>query len=159
MNDKNNITGYIIAGLVIFGIVFAVVYINNRKNSKNLSEFYQPPKNYKINEYIPMYVSDNDMAKIYVYDFINKVITNPEESYNLIDVKYRNAKYPTYQSYHDGFAVNIDYSFQIAKFFKRGCGSYLCFGVYDSKDNLFIFKTNGVMQYSVYLDDYSVEIR
>ena len=32
------------------------------------------------------------------------------------------------------------------------------YGVYDTNGNMFVFKTNGVMQYSVYLDDYTVEI-
>ena len=30
--------------------------------------------------------------------------------------------------------------------------------VYDNNGNFFAFKTKGVMQYSVYLDDYTVEI-
>lgn len=157
MNDKKNTVSYIIIGIIVLLFIVSFTYLYNKENKSTLTDYYQEIKDYKVNEYIPVYVSDNDMAKIYLNDFITLAISNPEESYYKLDAKYRDIKYPTYESYYNNFIVNIEYP-KIKQFYKESIKGYLVFGVYDANDNIYIFKTKGVMQYSVYLDDYTVEI-
>lgn len=157
MNDKKNIITYIIIGVILVLFAVAFNYLYNKNNEDEPTEYYQELKDYKANEYIPTYVSDNDMAKIYLNDFITTAITDPESSYDLLDGEYRNIKYPTYESYYNDFAIDVTYP-KIRDFYKKNINGYVVFGVYDINDNIYIFKTKGVMQYSVYLDDYTVEI-
>ena len=155
MDKKKNLIGYIVIGILLASVAIFIIYMGN----KNQRKFEYPlAKNYKINEYIPTFLTDNDMSKIYFNDFISTVISNPEESYLLLDEEYRNLKYPTYSSYYNEYASNVTIDKRVKKYYKDSVGKYIIFGVYDESDNLYIFKTNGVMQYSVYLDDYTVEI-
>ena len=48
--------------------------------------------------------------------------------------------------------------FEVKRFYVDSADGYKLYGAYDNNDNLFIFKTKGVMQYTVFLDDYTVEI-
>ena len=158
MNDKKSTFRYAILIIIIIAICSGIIIISKDKNKPQISDKYQELKNYKDNEYIPVYISDNDMAKIYLNDFISTAITDPQVSYSLLDDEYRNLKYPTYQSYYENYILGLDLNVTMSKFYKESDAGYLYFGVYDNKENLYIFKTKGVMQYKVYLDDYTVKI-
>ena len=155
MNKKD--IKYIIIIAVIFlslvGIYFLVKHFEN-KNTED--EFYL--KNYDINEYIPTYVSDEKMAKIYLNDFVNKMISDPEEAYSLIADDYRKEKFPTYNDFYNYLNTLEIYDIVLDSFYKKQLKEYLIFGIYDNYNNFYGFKTKGVMQYSVYLDEDIIEI-
>ena len=74
MNNKNvKLVIYIVSIMVIFTIVFIVLNNLLKNKEKGYDEYL---KNYKVNEYIPTYVSDEDMAKIYLKE---KTEENKEE--------------------------------------------------------------------------------
>lgn len=155
--NKNNIKYTIIIVLLILVFIVSFYIIKNYKSNNKLSydEFL---KDYKVNEYITSYVSDEDMAKIYLKDYIHTMYSNVEKAYDLLDEDYKKAKYQTLESYKN-FVNNLTFNkYEMIKYYKQSKGKYLIFGVYDNNGNFFAFKTNGVMQYSVYLDDYTVEI-
>ena len=52
----------------------------------------------------------------------------------------------------------LDLSYNVDSFYIDNSRRNKIYGVYDTNGNIFIFETNGVMQYAVYLDDYTVEI-
>ena len=142
--------------VVVIVLALAIVLVNNKKNNSN--QKIPALKNYKVNEYIPTYVTDNDMAKIYLNDYVYKLIENRQDAYNLLDDDYKNLKFPTFESFNE-YIMTLDLAnIEIDKFYKNKIGDYIIFGVYDKDNNFYAFKTHGVMQYSVYLDDYTVEI-
>ena len=157
MKNNKETKNIIIFVIVLF--VFSIAYILLDKIfNKEEDEYGQFLKNYQVNEYIPTYVSEEDMAKIYLNDYIFKMFSNPEEAYKLLDEEYREKKFGSYDNFKKHiYSLNYS-SFNMDRYFIKTKRSYNIYGVYDTNDNLFIFKTKGVMQYKVYLDDYTVEI-
>ena len=144
MENKKNLKLIIII-IVVVVILFSLYFIlNSLFNNKEKAYTYL--KNYKVNEYIPTYVSDQDMAKIYLNDYINNMYSNIETAYNLLDEEYRNKKFGSLENYKK-YVNSLNFnSYKISTYSKYNKEGYL------------VFKTNGVMQYSVLLDDYTVEI-
>ena len=154
---KNNPIKNLIIFVAIL-VVFSVSYILIDKLTEKEIEEEVYLKNYEVNEYIPTYVSDEDMAKIYLNDYIYKMYSNQEEAYNLLDEEYRNKKFGSLENYTN-YVYSLQYSsYTLSKYYKQEKDGYIIFGVYDTNNNLFIFKTKGVLQYKVYLDNYTVEI-
>ncbi|MBQ9072530.1 MAG: hypothetical protein IJY25_05185 [Bacilli bacterium] len=121
-------------------------------------EYEEYLKNYEVNEYIATYVTDEDMARRYLNDYIHNMYFDIEYAYSLLDEEYRNKKFGSLESYKN-YVYSLTYStYQMERYYKTSKDGYLIFGVYDNNGNIFIFKTKGVMQYKVYLDDYTVEI-
>lgn len=155
MKDKTELRNIIIfAGIVL---VFTIIYfvINKLVNNDNDNQVFL--KNYQVNEYIPVYVSDEDMAKIYFNDYIYIMYSDVEKAYNLLDESYRNKKFGSLDNYKI-YIKNLSSSHKVDSFYIDDIHKNKIYGVYDTSGNIFIFKTNGVMQYTVYLDDYTVEI-
>ena len=98
------------------------------------------------------------MARIYLNDYVHTLFTDTEFAYNLLDEEYKNKKFGSYESFQNYVNSLPESGYNLLKYYKKDKKGYTIFGVYDKNDNLFIFKTKGVMQYSVYLDDYTVEI-
>lgn len=115
-------------------------------------------KNYKVNEYIPVYVTDEDMAKIYFNNYIYVMYSDINKGYNLLDEDYRNKRFGNIENYKNYIKSLNNLSYKIDSFYIDDSGENKIYGVYDTNGNIFIFKTNGIMQYTVYLDDYTVEI-
>ena len=156
--DKKNLKYVILIAIFILASIGAYFIIEavNKKDGLQYDEFL---KNYKVNEYIATYVSDEDMAKIYLKDYTHTMYYNVEEAYKLLDEDYRNAKFPTLNSYIN-YVNSLPFTkYELTKYYRKVENGYVIFGVYDNNGNIFIFKTSGVMQYSVYLDEDTVEIR
>ena len=154
MDDKKNIVGYVVACIIIVAVVAIVIIFKNKNNAKD--EYEQYLKKYKVNEYIPVYISDEEMAKIYLNDFLYQIAYDMDNAYELLDEEYRNKKFGSIDNFID-YINSLEYqSFKLKSYYKSNDGTI--FKAYDANDNLYIFKVNGVMQYKVYLDDYTVEI-
>ena len=155
--NKNPIKyGMIIAAIVlIFVGAYFIISKITEDDSLGYEEFL---KNYEVNEYIASYVSDEDMAKIYLNDYIHNMFYDVEKAYNLLDDEYKTKKFGSL----DNFKVYVDsleYStYVLSRYYKKDTDGYIIFGVYDKNGNFFAFKTKGVLQYTVFLDDYTVEI-
>ena len=83
MKSKSELKNVIIFAVVLLlftGIYLIIDVIFNKENNEDVFL-----KNYKVNEYIPVYVSDEDMAKIYFNDYIHIMYSNIDTAYNLLD--------------------------------------------------------------------------
>ena len=155
--NKNPIKYGIIIAIIILVFVGAYLIISKLMEDNSLGyEVFL--KNYEVNEYIASYVSDEDMAKIYLNDYVHNMFYDVEKAYNLLDVEYRTKKFVSLDAFKY-YVDSLDYStYDLAKYYKKDVDGYIIFGVYDGNGNFFAFKTKGVLQYTVYLDDYTVEI-
>lgn len=148
---------------IIIVIIIMILFIGGclllDKLTKNDSlEYADYLKNYKVNEYIATYVSDEDMAKIYLNDYVHNMYYDIDLAYNSLDEEYRSKKFGSLDNYKN-YVMSLRYpNYTVSKYYKEEKGGYIIFGVYDTNGNFYAFKTNGVMQYKVYLDDYTVEI-
>lgn len=155
-NSKQELKNVIIFICII--LAFSIIYILIDKiiNSENEESLYL--KNYEVNEYIPTYVSDEDMARIYLNDYINTMYSDVDKAYELLDKEYRDKKFGNIDNYKNYIKTLNNLSYKVDSFYLDNSHKYKVYGVYDTNGNMFIFKSVGVMQYTVYLDDYTVEI-
>ena len=155
--NKNPIKYGIIITIIILVFVGAYFIISKLTEDDSLG-YEEFLKNYEVNEYITSYVSDEDMAKIYLNDYTHNMFYNVEKAYNLLDEEYRTKKFGSLEKFKN-YVNSLEYpTYVLAKYYKKDIDGYIVFGVYDENGNFFAFKTKGVLQYTVYLDDYTVEI-
>lgn len=156
MMKDNSIKKVIIGISLIVGFILIYLVLNYFFKKESTIDSYL--KNYKVNEYISSYVTDEDMARIYLNDYIHTMYSDVEEAYKLLDEEYKNKRFGSIDSYKT-YVNSLNYStYVMDKYYKKDVDGYIIFGVYDRNGNFFAFKTNGVMQYTVYLDEDTVEI-
>lgn len=158
-NKKN--VGLIIFLILIIIISFILLYFNNKEEEYEyeLGEDISL-KHYEENEYIPVNISYDQIARIYLQDYVYKLLYNREDAYNYLDEEYRKVKFPTYEefdSYIDGIMSLKLREMTVVDYAITESGEYRYFDVHDSSDNLFIFKEKGVMQYTVLFDRYTID--
>ena len=139
----------IFASVLILCLLFS--YFNRDKEYNHL-------RKYEANEYIPTHVSYEDLAKIYLNDYAYNMSFDIQKAYDLLDTKYREKKFNSITDFSNYIRDLKNQKIKMKKFIKYSIGKYTIFKVYDENNNLFVFKTNGVMQYRVYLDDSTVEV-
>ena len=146
--------------LVVISVIVIYFYNQDDENYYEQEEDISLKK-YAENEYIPVSISYDQMARIYLQDYVYKLIYNREDAYNTLDAKYRSAKFPTFEDFNE--YVNTIMSvklreMKVDRYAITDKNNYRDFDVYDSSDNLFIFRENGVMQYTVFFDRYTVDM-
>lgn len=156
MKNNSGLRNIIIFAVILLVFTGGYLIISKIVDDKNDEQVFL--KNYKVNEYIPVYVSDEDMAKIYFNDYIHIMYSDINKAYNLLDEDYRNKKFGNIDNYKSYIKSLDNLSYKVDSFYIDDSHKYKIYGVYDTNGNIFIFKTNGIMQYSVYLDNYTVEI-
>ena len=157
MKNKPEVRNIIIfvAIIAVFSLAYIIIDKVTNKEEGNYEEYL---KNYEVNEYIPVYISDDEMVKIYLNDYVYTMYSDIEKAYNLLDEDYRTQKFGDITNYQN-YVNSLTYStYTLDSYYIDSKEGYKIFGVYDTNGNVFIFKTKGVMQYTVYLDDYTVEI-
>lgn len=154
-NNKEfrNVVIFVVILLVFIGVYMLLdKYLNKEEKPE---EFL---KNYEVNEYIPTYVSDEDLTKIYLNEYVHIMYSDVERAYELLDKEYKEKKFGSLDSFKE-YVNSLTYSnYKLDRFYVKPNGKYIIYGAFDTNGNVFIFKTNGIMQYTVYLDDYTVEI-
>lgn len=153
--------------LIIFlAILFIVSVILLYFNSKDTADYYGEFENisfkhYEENEYIPVSISYDQIARIYLQDYIYKLLYERKEAYLLLDEEYRKAKFSSYENFNEYVENLVSNKFQEMKVIDYAVSDkngYRFFDIHDESDNLFIFKEKGVMQYTVYFDRYTVNV-
>lgn len=156
---------FLMLGIIVLSFLLAYFY-REYKASKEIyfesyldgEEYVMIPKTYGINEYSPVNISDEQMAKIYLNDYIKNMYFDIEYAYNLIDEEYRIKRFGDISGYRNYVNTLTYSSYKVERYHIDSEDKYKLYWIYDQNGNLFIFKTEGVMQYKVYLDDSTVEI-
>ena len=154
--DKNVLKSLIIS-VIIIAITLCVCLFFTNINTKK-SE-YDHLRNYEVNEYIPTYVSTEDLVKIYLNDYLYNMRYAVDKAYESLDLEYRNKRFGSlenYKNYVEQFKTKEISAKRYSRESKKG---YSYYKIYDSDDNVYIFKTKGIMQYSIFLDEDTIEIR
>lgn len=101
---------------------------------------------------------DKAICEILLQDYINSIENNPQLAYNLLDEEYRNIKFGNVENYIKYINnLNLD-NILIEKYLfekQEGYNQYIC---EDLNGNCYIFKNTNFMNYSVFLDMYTVNI-
>ena len=161
-NIKNNKRIIIICLLLILIVVIMVILSNYNNNVNDNSDDIGIKEHYDINEINFLNVTNEDIVRKYFNDYKNNMINNKEYAYNLLNKDYREKRFGTYDKYVEYLNNNIGdsiYSADIVKYNINGIGGKKVYGCEDSSGYKYIFKENSIMNYEVYLDDFTVEIK
>lgn len=155
---------FVLFGIVIIIAIVSIYVIRDYRaskviyQSKEFEEYEFIPRTYGVNEYTNVNITSEEMAKIYFNNYKIMIARDINSAYLKLDEEYRKEKL----SNIDLFKARINkYNIVNAhakKYDIINKNDYVIYVVYDENDNYYAFKTNGVMQYTVYLDD-TVEIR
>lgn len=130
----------------------------NQINDKYKENIYiQKNKYNSINE---LSVKDFDILNLYFEDYKFKALYKPEEAFNLIDIEYRKEKFDNnIEKYKSYIQKNID-RFQDANIVKHNIiknGQNIeCIAI-DNYNNYYKIIETGINEYTVSLDNYTVE--
>lgn len=160
---KNKKVIFICIGLVL--ITFILYLFLNKKDeilNESNTESYSYLKNYSSNEYVPVYVTEEDMVKKYLNDYKNNMLTDLNEAYNSLNKEYRDKRFgslDSYKEYIDNFITLSTYSMEVDKYSVSSIGGDKLFNIYDKSGNQYIIREKSIMNYEVYLDEYTVVIK
>lgn len=152
----------IVCGIVLLcAIVFAVISNKDSFDSSNYDgNSYSFLHDYEVNEVVYMSVDEEAMARKYLGEFVNLAVFDREAAYALIDDEYKEVKLPTIEDFNKKIDSINSTNFRKAKvtsYTVKKASNYKLFYVIDGSDNIFVFKENSIMNYSVYLDSFTVK--
>lgn len=122
----------------------------------NGEDYIMNSKVYGVNEYSLSNVTIDQMVDIYFNDFKNNIYNDVNYAYQLLNEEYRNLKFgniDNFISYVNSLNSN---NITIDRYSISDNNDVIT--VYTENDIKYIFKIISVMEYEVYLDDYTVEI-
>lgn len=144
--------------LFIFLCILSVIYIPKLLKSNNdgyrmgIKEYIKKDK-YKVNEYVPIMINDEQMSRKYLNNFISIIIDDIDYSYKLVDKDYRDEKFDDLDNYKNYiYGLKISMTDTVDKYATYELNGYKYYDIYDKDGHRFIFKTKGVMQYKVLFD-------
>ena len=111
------------------------------------------------NEYEYISVTDEMMAQSYLEDYANMISYDLEKAYKMIDEEYKQYKFLTQNEYKE-YIRNSKKNFEMLRLKSFNITSDNKYKIYTCKDqyqNIYIFKEILPMQYTVQLDDYTLE--
>ena len=146
--------------IVLLSIYFIREFIASRsiynESYLNGEDYIMTPKTYGINEYSPVNITDEQMANIYLNDFKSYLYDDINQAYQLLNIEYRNAKFGSIENFIS-YVNNFNFNNMIIDSYSINSDK-TTFTIYTKDNNKYIFKISSVMEYEVYLDDYTVEI-
>lgn len=156
----------IILIIVIISIFAILLFFINKEATKTPDSIFKQPdeKHYdsikysKYNEIPYTYISNQQLCNIYLMDYKSNMIEHPEEAYKQLDEEYRNLRFGNIENFKKYIKKNEEriYNMKLSKFqVKENSKEYICL---DQYNNYYIFKETAVMQYSVILDTYTIDL-
>jgi len=129
--------------------------VNNVNDIELNTEELTIEKN-RYNTYVQKEYTEEDICEQYMTMYKALMLSNTNEAYKYLDNEYRNLKYGSLQEYKDFIISNNDdiNDFEM-KAYSINENRYVC---KDGKDNFYIFNVNKVLDYTVVLDTYTVDL-
>lgn len=161
---KSNKNFYIMANLDFVNTTYKLTPMTEneynkliKENKSNNDELTISKNKYNIFENIN--ITNEDMARNYFNDYINKALNYPEVAYNLLDEEYRNKRFGSLEEYKNNINENRD-QIENTTMIKYGINdkdNYIEYNVVDIFDNYYTIKENGIMDYTIMLDNYTIK--
>ena len=155
LEDSSNTTFYVLPN--------DFVNDNNYDDINKFKEYTNNYENIELNDYNKFQYNNIDDVTIindYLSKYKNCLATDIKEAYNLLADDYKKEKFEDYSQYEKYINNNkkqlLSISFTKYKVTDKDNGKeYVCL---DSNNNYYIFKETSIMNYKLYLDDYTVDI-
>lgn len=146
--------------IFLLGFYFIREYIASKnvynESYLNGEDYIMVPKSYGVNEYSITNITEEQMVLIYLNDFKSYLYNDINYAYQLLNEQYRTIKFGTIDNFIN-YIKTININTDIDRYSVNGSNDI--YTIYTKDNNKYIFKVTSVMEYEVYLDDYTVEIR
>ncbi len=151
-NRYNVVVTVIIILLFVMAIAGIFIFYKIPKSSEEFNYL----KNYQDNEYMPVYISEEKMARLYYNDYMYYVKNDTETAYSLVNDKYK-AKRLTDRVLFEFFILPYN-NYELISYHVEEKNEKKIFYLKLSDNHQLIFATTGVMKYVVYFDENTVPI-
>lgn len=169
---QKTIKNMIIILSVIVACLLIVVVINSKKQTASNSGIVDEPilpdtkyngtkQKYECNEFEILNVSTGDLLSTYFNRYKDDIFADLEKSYNTLDEEYRQKKFGNIDNYraylqerYQEIALSKIDSYKISDK-NDEYTQYVCI---DNNGNYYIFKETAIMQYTVMLDTYTIDL-
>lgn len=154
---------FVIVNIDVANTLFSIEPIEGDYNSISEIEVEQTDEKIEANdnnEFIRYSVSYETTAKDYINLYKRLALGSPEIMYNLLDEDYREARFESVEEFEkyinenreNIFGIRVE-TYQATE--KDGYTQYVCI---DQYDNYYIFREIGILNYSVILDTYTIDL-
>ncbi len=143
---KYNITIFIIIGILALFSIFSVIIIKG--NEKYKDNEFKNLKNNGYNTFQTVNVNENEMPSIYLYDYYELFNSNIEKAYSLLDENFKQTKFPTLDLFKE-YTKKLKFNPQVQSYKVEVVDNNYVFHITANPNVNFIFRTTGVMQYTV----------
>lgn len=133
----------IICIMLIFSVTLAIVIKKNAKDDE-----FRVLKPNKYNSYTRATIFEKDMASIYLIDFYKYIYNDIEKAYSLLDENFRQTKFPTLNLFKE-YIKNLNFTVLVQSYKVEVVDNNYVFHITANPNVNFIFRTTGVMQYTV----------
>lgn len=135
-------------------LTFVVSLFFKRSEEEFIFEDDSLLKDYKINELIPTYVTEEQVAQKYLNEFVTLIINEPKKAYYLLDSSYRDSRFSTYESFEffikDRYLNDFNfYKASLSRYGSKVSNNKKYIYVYDKAGNKFLFMESSLMDYTV----------
>lgn len=107
-------------------------------------------------------ISEQTMCMYYFGDYLNKLKGSAEELYDVLDEEYRDARFGSYENFksfiknnYNDLAARKLSEYSVEADTDEMQTIYIC---RDQYENYYIFKTSAVMEYTLYLDNHTIDL-
>lgn len=112
------------------------------------------------NEFEFATVTEEELITKYLEDYKKKALDYPEEAYNSLDILYRNNRFGSIDNYKKYIEEKreIIANLQLTKYLINSYDDYEEYICVDQYDSYYIFRATAVMQYTLILDTYTIDL-
>lgn len=103
-------------------------------------------------------ITDKQVAYYYLKNYINMAKYQTRKAYELLDEEYKNKKFPTYESFKKYIEEKEDAGTSLKGYKIIKGDDYNLYMCEDRYNFIYIFKQNALMDYTVMLDDYTIQL-
>lgn len=151
---ENKLTIIICLSLILLTLIITfLINFFNKDDEYKYIESNNYLRNYKINEAIPVAITEEIMAKKYYAEYIKYLIFDRDKAYELVDEEQKYLKFTTkdsFNQYIDQIIDNQMISATVTQYEIKNIKGYKNYDIVDKNNNYFRFKEYSIMNYSVY---------
>ena len=147
----------IIITILLVGLILIGVLIFNGNEDQNYNRKYDESiTKYKINEVVPIYVNQEQMAKKYLSEYVNLIVFDEEKAFELLDEsfsqRYFSGDFDAFSKYINSLKTKQFVQAKVTGYDIRKIEGKTYYYVKDLDGNQFLFKESEIRNYTVVID-------
>lgn len=147
----------IIITILIAAFILIGVLIFNGNEDQNYKRKYDESKTkYKINEVVPIYVNQEQMAKKYLSEYVNLIVFDEKKAFELLDEsfsqRYFSGDFDAFSKYINSLKTKQFVQAKVTGYDIRKIEGKTYYYVKDLDGNQFLFKESEIRNYTVVID-------